>query len=120
MSNLAILGTGGAIAQRLPGYESRPQQLEMARAIHDAVGLPFVEVFVDTPVPVCEQRDPKGMYAKARAGEITDFTGINAPYEQPLNADLVLHPEDGDPSAQAAAIVEKWLSLPAPVSAEVQ
>src|SRR5262245_43312272 len=44
-----------------------------ARAIHDALGLPFVEVFVDTPLALCEERDPKGLYARARAGEITGF-----------------------------------------------
>ena len=54
-----------------------------ARALHDAAGLAFVEVFVDTPLEVCEQRDPKGLYAKARAGEITGFTGIDDPYEAP-------------------------------------
>jgi bifunctional enzyme CysN/CysC len=73
-----------------------------ARTIHD--GLPFVEVFVDTPLEVCEARDPKGMYAKARAGEITGFTGIDAPYERPPSPELVLRPGDGDPVAMAAAI----------------
>ena len=53
------------------------------RALHDDAGLPFVEVFVDTPIELCEQRDPKGLYAKARAGEITGFTGIDDPYEAP-------------------------------------
>ncbi|WP_152184262.1 adenylyl-sulfate kinase [Sulfurimonas indica] len=48
----------------------------------------FVEVFIDTPLEVCEQRDPKGLYKKARAGEISDFTGITSPYEAPLNADI--------------------------------
>lgn len=53
---------------------------------------------------MCEARDPKGMYAKARAGEITGFTGIDAPYERPAAPDLVLRPGDGDPAAMAAAI----------------
>ena len=55
-----------------------------------AAGLPFVEVFVDTPIEVCEQRDPKGLYAKARAGELTGFTGIDDPYEAPSAPELVL------------------------------
>ncbi len=59
---------------------------DRARAAHEAAGLPFVEVFVDTPLEVCEQRDPKGLYAKARAGEITGFTGIDDPYEAPVDA----------------------------------
>jgi bifunctional enzyme CysN/CysC len=78
---------------------------DLARAAHDEVGLPFVEVFVDTPLAVCEARDPKGMYAKARAGEITGFTGIDDPYEAPASPDLLLRPEDGDPAAQATAVL---------------
>ena len=50
----------------------------------------FAEVFVDTPLSVCESRDVKGMYAKARAGEIRGFTGIDDPYEEPLDAEVVL------------------------------
>ncbi|MEM7785207.1 MAG: adenylyl-sulfate kinase [Planctomycetota bacterium] len=50
----------------------------------------FVEVFVDTPIEICEQRDPKGLYKKARAGEIKGFTGIDAPYEAPLNPEVHL------------------------------
>src|SRR4029077_19022288 len=72
-----------------------------ARALHDAAGLDFVEVFVDTPIEVCEQRDPKGLYKKARAGEITGFTGIDDPYEAPLKPELVL--SGGELSAKEAA-----------------
>ncbi|MDO4587092.1 MAG: adenylyl-sulfate kinase [Planctomycetia bacterium] len=50
----------------------------------------FFEVFVDTPIDICEQRDPKGMYKRARSGEIKGFTGIDDPYEKPLNPELVL------------------------------
>ncbi|MFP5331838.1 MAG: adenylyl-sulfate kinase [Acidimicrobiia bacterium] len=63
---------------------------QRARAAHEAAGLRFVEVWVATPLEECERRDPKGMYARARAGEITNFTGIDAPYEPPLNPDLTL------------------------------
>ena len=55
-----------------------------------AVGLPFLLVHISTPLEVCEQRDRKGLYAKARAGEISDFTGISSPYEAPDDADLVI------------------------------
>lgn len=48
----------------------------------------FIEVFVNTPIEVCEQRDVKGLYKKARAGEISDFTGINSPYEVPVNPEI--------------------------------
>ncbi len=76
-----------------------------ARRIHAEARLAFVEVFVDTPLSVCEGRDPKGLYAKARAGEITGFTGIDDPYEAPVRAELTLTPDDGDPVAQATAIL---------------
>lgn len=60
------------------------------RAIHDAAGLDFREVHVDAPLAVVEERDTKGLYARARAGELTGMTGIDAPYEAPDHADLVL------------------------------
>jgi len=60
------------------------------RAIHAEDGLGFAEIFVDTPLDVCEQRDPKGLYKKARAGEIKGFTGIDDPYEAPENPELIL------------------------------
>ena len=61
---------------------------DAARALHDEARLPFIEVFVDTPIEECEKRDPKGLYKKARAGEIKGFTGIDDPYEAPKNAEL--------------------------------
>jgi bifunctional enzyme CysN/CysC len=80
------------------------------RAMHEAAGVPFLEVFVDTPIELCEQRDPKGLYAKARAGEITGFTGIDSPYEPPAAPELVLTPADGTPEDQATRVLG---SLPA-------
>jgi adenylylsulfate kinase len=65
---------------------------DLARAAHDKDGLPFLEVFVDCPIEVCEQRDPKGLYKKARAGEIKGFTGIDDPYEPPARPELILTP----------------------------
>jgi len=68
---------------------------ELARAMHekDAIGaIPFFEVFVDAPIEVCEQRDPKGLYKKARAGQLKGFTGIDDPYEAPSRPELVLKP----------------------------
>jgi bifunctional enzyme CysN/CysC len=63
---------------------------EVASGLHAAHDLHFIEVFVDTPLEVCEQRDPKGLYARARAGAITDMTGVDAPYQPPTQPDLVL------------------------------
>jgi bifunctional enzyme CysN/CysC len=76
------------------------------RDSHADASLPFLEIFVDTPLAVCEARDPKGMYARARAGEIKNFTGIDDPYEPPASPHLRLRPEDGDAAAQAALILE--------------
>ncbi len=75
---------------------------DRVRAAHDAAGLRFLEVFVDTPLELCEQRDPKGLYAKARAGELTGMTGIDDPYEPPLTPDLRIEPA---PLADQAALV---------------
>jgi len=60
------------------------------RKLHEAANLPFIEVFIDCPLAVAEQRDPKGLYKKARAGQIKGFTGIDDPYEAPTNPELHL------------------------------
>ncbi|MDZ7675915.1 MAG: adenylyl-sulfate kinase [Acidimicrobiales bacterium] len=78
---------------------------DRVREIHRLAALPFAEVFVDTPLEVCEQRDPKGLYKKARAGEITGFTGIDDPYEAPSSPELRLTPDDGSPQEQAARVL---------------
>lgn len=65
----------------------------------------FIEVFVDAPLEVCEQRDPKGLYKKARAGEIKGFTGIDDPYEEPLTPELVLQAAEKTPDTLAAEII---------------
>ncbi|MEX2218943.1 MAG: adenylyl-sulfate kinase [Phycisphaerales bacterium] len=65
---------------------------DAARAAHAKDGIAFLEVFCDTPIDICEQRDPKGLYKKARAGEIKGFTGIDDPYEAPATPELILRP----------------------------
>lgn len=65
---------------------------ERVRQLHERDGLAFVEVFVDTPATECARRDPKGLYAKARAGELNGLTGVDDPYERPVSAELVLTP----------------------------
>jgi adenylylsulfate kinase len=67
----------------------------------------FFEVYVAADLAVCEARDVKGLYKKARAGEITDFTGINAPYEEPLQPEIVLRTDLQDVDASAAAVLAK-------------
>jgi bifunctional enzyme CysN/CysC len=79
---------------------------DRVREAHAVAELPFYEVHVDTPIELCEARDPKGLYAKARAGEIKGFTGIDDPYEAPLAPELVLTPTDGSPAEQAARVLQ--------------
>jgi adenylylsulfate kinase len=66
----------------------------------------FVEVFLDVPVEVCERRDPKGLYKKARRGEIAEFTGVSAPYERPEAAEVVLDTDRVDVDGCVATVVE--------------
>ena len=63
-----------------------------ARTLHEAMEIPFLEVYLDTPLEECERRDPRGLYARARRGEIVGMTGIDDPYEPPETAELVVHP----------------------------
>jgi adenylylsulfate kinase len=65
----------------------------------------FIEVFVDAPLEVCESRDPKGLYKKARTGQLANFTGISDPYEPPLNPDLHLHSAAKTPDVLAAEVL---------------
>ncbi len=81
---------------------------DQARKIHQEAGLPFIEVFVRTSVELCEQRDPKGLYKKAKAGELKEFTGVSAPYEEPLNPELILDTAELTPD-QAVQIVLLYL-----------
>ena len=67
----------------------------------------FLEVFVDTPLEVAEQRDIKGLYAKARAGHIKNFTGIDSPYERPEHAEFVLATTTSSPDELAQSIVDR-------------
>jgi bifunctional enzyme CysN/CysC len=99
-----LLADAGVVAL-VPLISPYRADRDLVRALHAAADLPFHEVFVDTPIELCEQRDPKGLYAKARAGEITGFTGVDDPYEPPTSPDLVLRPDDGDADAMAARVL---------------
>jgi adenylyl-sulfate kinase len=87
-----------------------------ARDLHDRAGLPFLEVFVDTPLDVCERRDPKGLYAKARQGLVKGFTGVDAPYEHPRAPDVWLRTAsetiEGDVDAVLEALDRATAALP--------
>jgi bifunctional enzyme CysN/CysC len=84
---MAEAGTVALVSLVSPYVRDR----EEAAALHAAQDLPFIEVFVDTPLQVCRERDPKGLYARQQAGELCGLTGVDAPYEPPTQPDLVLH-----------------------------
>lgn len=77
-----------------------------ARAVHDALAIPFVEVFVDTPQEECERRDRKGLYARARRAEIPRFTGISDPYEVPAAPDVRIAADGSSIDAGLEVIIE--------------
>ena len=78
-----------------------------ARAIALQAGAEFVEIFVDAPLAVCEQRDPKGLYQKARAGELKGFTGIDAPYEPPEDPEIIVRTDQQTPAESVAKILDE-------------
>jgi sulfate adenylyltransferase len=97
---------GGAVCAAVSPYRTTRQQ------VHEMVGeRAFVEVFVDTPLDVCEERDPKGLYARARRGELKQFTGIDDPYEAPPSPALRLTTTDCTPEENARRIVEQLVKL---------
>ena len=81
---------------------------DAVRRRHGEVGLPFVEVHLDVPLEVCEARDPKGLYARVRAGEIQHFTGVDDPYEPPSSPEISV-PPGADVRDDAARVVDEIL-----------
>jgi len=90
IGEVARLFADAGVVALVPVISPYRADRDRTRAIHEAVGLRFLEVFVDTPLEVCEARDPKGLYAQARAGKIKGFTGIDDPYEAPTDPELVV------------------------------
>jgi bifunctional enzyme CysN/CysC len=105
VSEVARLFADAGVVALVPLISPYREARGRARQMHEVAGLDFIEVFVDTPIEVCEQRDPKGLYAKARAGEITGFTGIDDPYEAPESPELTVTPDAGDLDSQVALIL---------------
>ena len=105
-AEVAVLAAEAGVVALVPLISPYLASRASARAVSEARSLRFVEVFVDTPIEECERRDPKGLYLKARAGEITGFTGIDDPYEPPTGPELRLTVDDGDPVAQAHRVLE--------------
>jgi len=97
LARLGQLSIVGAISPYTAGRKA-------VRDRHLALGVTFVEVYVATPLEVCEARDPKGLYARARRGEVLSFTGISAPYEAPESPDLALQ-TTGSPQEAAFEVL---------------
>src|SRR5690606_4647113 len=93
LAHIATLLADSGQVVLVPAISPLEEHRQLARQIHAEAGFEFFEVFCDTPLEDCERRDPKGLYAKARAGLITHFTGIDSPYQRPKNPDLRLTPE---------------------------
>jgi bifunctional enzyme CysN/CysC len=99
---MADAGTIALVAMISPVAEDRAQ----LRRAHELANLPFVEVFVDTPLAECERRDPKGLYARARAGQLEGFTGVDAPYEPPERPELRVDTSTTGVEEAACQIIE--------------
>ena len=93
LAHIATLMADAGLTVLVPAISPLEEHRDMARKVHLDNGVEFFEIFVDTPIALCEERDPKGLYAKARAGEITHFTGIDSPYQRPKAPDVRLTPD---------------------------
>jgi adenylylsulfate kinase len=105
-SRIARAGAVVIVSAISPYEEAR----RLARAMVEPQA-PFVEVHVATPLDECARRDPKGLYAAAFSGEIADFTGVSAPYEEPLHPELRLDTTDHTPQESAEAVLEALVAL---------
>jgi bifunctional enzyme CysN/CysC len=104
VGEVAALMADAGLVVLVPVISPYRADRDRVREAHRTADLTFVEVFVDTPLDVCEQRDPKGLYAKARAGQITGMTGIDDPYEAPEHAELRVAP--GELDAAVTAVID--------------
>lgn len=110
---LAEAGTVAVVSLVSPYARDR----DAARALHEAAGLTFVEVWVDTPLAECERRDPKGLYARARAGEITGMTGVDDPYEAPIAPDVTVRGAQEDVREAVKRVMAALLAAGRPAMA---
>ena len=85
---ITVVGLGSILVR--PVHGTGRGHVDEDELIIDVAGIPFYEIHIDTPVAVCEERDPKGLYKKARSGEIPNFTGISDPYEAPENPEVLV------------------------------
>lgn len=111
VGEIALLMADAGLVTLVPVISPYRIDRAKARARHELAGVRFLEVFVDTPLHVCEERDPKGLYARARSGEIRDMTGIDDPYEAPLEPNLTIDGEK-DPIPEAVKRIVHEISVP--------
>lgn len=107
VGEIACLLSDAGLVVLVPVISPYQSDRDRVRRRHDEAGLPFLEVFVDSPIEVCESRDPKGLYAQARAGEISGMTGIDDPYEEPRAPELHLLTAETSAEEAAATIVRR-------------
>ena len=107
VAHVAQLFADAGVVALVPVISPYRAGRRLARDLHAAAGLPFVEVWVSTPLDECERRDPKGLYAKARAGELRGFTGIDDAYEPPEAAELVLATHELSVDSAVALVLEQ-------------
>ncbi len=110
LAHVATLMADAGLTVLVPAISPLREHRELARSVHADAGIEFFEIFVDTPLEDCERRDPKGLYARARKGEITHFTGIDSPYQRPRNPDLRLTPDHtaAELAGQVVDLLESW------------
>ncbi|MCP4303637.1 MAG: adenylyl-sulfate kinase [Actinomycetia bacterium] len=101
VGEVARLMADAGLVVLVPVISPYRKDRDAARRAHEDAGLRFIEVHIATPLDVCEDRDPKGLYARARAGDLPNFTGIDAPYEEPESPDLRV--DTGTVSSENAA-----------------
>ncbi len=105
ISHVAQLMADAGIVVLVPVISPYRDGRQWARDIHAAADLPFVEVFVDAPIEACMERDVKGLYAKAAAGEIPNFTGVSDPYEPPENPEIHIRTDEETPETSVASVL---------------
>jgi bifunctional enzyme CysN/CysC len=105
ISHVAQLMADSGVVVLVPVISPYRAGRQWARDIHAAADLPFVEVFVDAPIETCMERDVKGLYARAAAGEIPQFTGVSDPYEPPENPELHIKTDEETPETSVASVL---------------
>jgi bifunctional enzyme CysN/CysC len=104
-AEVALLLADAGVVAIVPLISPYREGREQARRLHATAGIPFVEAWVSTPAEVCEQRDPKGLYAAARSGRIRGFTGVDDPYEPPLEPEVELDTRQASPAELAGRVL---------------